>query len=153
GALVGGRVDRLIVDDILDLESTQTEAARKKVEDWVRASALTRLTKKARVIVVGTAWHPKDLLHTLSRQPGWRWVRFPVLDKNGRSTWPEAWSAERIEAKRAELGPTEFARNMLCKARDDGEARFRQEWIDAALDRGEGLQLLQELLEVPVGCA
>lgn len=148
GAIVGARIDRLVIDDILDQENTENEAARKKVEAWVRASALTRLTKRAKVLVVGTAWHPKDLLHMFSRQPRWKWYRFPILDANGVCTWPEAWSEERINNKREELGPAEFARNLLCLARSEEDARFKQVWIDAALDRGDGLQLVQSIDEL-----
>jgi hypothetical protein len=148
GALVGSRVDRLVIDDILDQENTETEQARKKVERWVKASALTRLTKRARVLVVGTAWHPKDLLHDFAKKKNWKWFRFPVMSKTGRLTWPSSWSQARIDAKKHELGPAEFARNLLCLARDDDEARFRQEWIDAALVKGDGMQLVRDLSEI-----
>jgi hypothetical protein len=148
GALVGGRVDRLVIDDILDQENTESEAARKKVDRWVKASALTRLTKRARVLVVGTAWHPKDLLHSFAKKRNWKWFRFPVMSKTGRLTWPSAWSQARIDGQRHELGPAEFARNLLCLARDDDEARFKQEWIDAALAKGNGMQLVRDLDEI-----
>lgn len=145
GALTSGRVDRLIIDDILDPESTDTEAARRKVESWYKAVAVGRLSRRAKILAIGTAYHPKDLLHVLAKQKNWRWFRFPVIDSGGAMSWPDAWPADRIDRAREEMGPAEFARQMLCKARDDGEARFKQEWIDAALLKGEGLSLVNTL--------
>ena len=145
GDLTGARVDRLIVDDVLDPENCESDAGRKKLSAWYKAVAVGRLTKRARILVVGTAYHPKDLLHELSRLPGWKWFRFPVINKDGQSLWPDRWPAQRIEHKKAELGPAEFARQLLCKARDDGESRFKQEWIDLALRAGDGLTFLDQV--------
>lgn len=145
GDLTGARVDRLIVDDILDPENCESGAGRKKLSAWYKAVAVGRLTHRARILVVGTAYHPKDLLHELSRLPGWKWFRFPVVNKEGKPLWPDRWPAQRIEHKKAELGPAEFARQLLCKARDDGESRFKQEWIDLALRAGDGLTFLDRV--------
>lgn len=153
GDLTGARVDRLIVDDILDPENCDTEANRKKLAAWYKAVAVGRLTRRARVLVVGTAYHPRDLLHELAAQKGWMWFRFPVVNSKGIISWPELWTSERIQGMRAELGPSEFARQLLCKARDDDEARFKQEWIDIALRAGDGLELLAKIDEIPEGCA
>jgi hypothetical protein len=152
GDLTGGRVDRLIIDDILDPENCDTETNRKKLSAWYKAVAVGRLTRRAKILVVGTAYHPKDLLHELSTQKGWMWFRFSVINAHGIISWPELWTPQRIRDMRAELGPAEFARQMLCKARDDDEARFKQEWIDLALRAGNGVPLLAKLEEIPDGC-
>ncbi len=152
GSLTSGRVDRLIIDDILDPENTDTEQNRKSLEGWYKAVAVGRLTPNAKVLVVGTAYHPQDLLHKLARQRGMRAVRFPVINSAGIVAWPDAWPPERIAEMREELGPAEFARQLLCRARDDDEARFKQAWIDIAMEKGEGLKLIYSLETVPEGC-
>jgi hypothetical protein len=151
GSLTSARVDRLIVDDILDPENTGSEAQRKKVLNWYKAVAVGRQSKRMKILVVGTAYHPKDLLHELSRQRRWKWFRFPVI-KDGQVAWPESWPPERIESLREELGPAEFARQMLCFARDDDESRFKQSWIDEALRKGQHMTLKHRLEDVPEGC-
>jgi hypothetical protein len=98
-----------------------------------------------RIIVVGTAYHPKDLLHELAAQPRFQAVRFPIVDVHGQIAWPEFWPKERIEGLREELGPAEFARQLLCQARDDDESRFKMAWIEQAMRRGEGLQMVHHL--------
>ena len=152
GDLTGGRVDRLIIDDILDPENCDTDVNRRKLSAWYKAVAVGRLTRRAKVLVVGTAYHPKDLLHELAAQKGWMWFRFPVVSAKGLISWPELWTPERILDMRTELGPAEYARQMLCKARDDDEARFKQEWIDLALAAGDGMPMIARLDEIPDGC-
>lgn len=148
GALTSARVDRLIVDDILDLENTDTEANRAKVELWYQSAAVGRLSRRAKVLIVGTAFHPSDLLHKISKQRGFRWFRFPIFDPEGNVAWPEHWPQSEITNKREALGPAEFARQLLCEARDDNEARFKQTWIDAAVAKGEGLKLIHKITDL-----
>lgn len=148
GALTSARVDRLVVDDILDPENCETEAQRKKLIEWYNAVAVGRLTRRAKVLVVGTAYHPQDLLHVLSKKKGWKWVRFPVITASGAIAWPDFWPRDRIDQMKEQLGPAEFARQLLCKARDDDESRFKQDWIDMALKKGNGKDLIHHIEEL-----
>jgi len=151
GSLLGARLDFVVIDDILDFENTRTPEARQKVWDWFQATVMGRLTEKARVVAVGTAFHPDDLMHRLAKQPGWVSRKYPVLNPDNTSTWPERWSEERISRRRAELGPLEFSRQMMCQAYDDSEARFKKEWIDAALLRGATKDWGYALSSIPMG--
>lgn len=138
GSILGARLDLVILDDILDYENTLTARQRDELWNWYHSTLAGRLTQHARVLCVGTAWHPNDAMHRWERQPDWHCIKFPILDDEGNTTWPERWPMDRIDRKRIELGPLEFARQMLCKSRDDGEARFKQSWIDECLDEGDG---------------
>lgn len=152
GNIVGARIDLLIFDDILDYENCRTPAAREDLWKWIHATLIGRLTKDARVWIVGNAYHPDDALHRFARQSQWTALRYPVMDPTtGEPRWPEHWSKERIEQRRAELGPLEFARQMMCQARDDTEARFKQEWITKCLERGLGTKLLFNMAGVTRG--
>lgn len=152
GAILGARLDRLAFDDILDYENTGSVQHRRKLREWFDATLLGRLTAHARAWGVGTAFHPEDLMHELVKPPSiWTEHRFPILQSNGESSWPENWSLERIAAKRVELGEMEFARQMMCRARSEEEARFKREWIDLCLQRGEGSPLVQRLDIIPPG--
>lgn len=152
GSIVGARIDLLILDDILDYENVRTPMLRDDLWDWVHSTLFGRLTKDARVICVGNAYHKDDILHRLEKNPLWYTARFPVLNEQGESSWPERWPLDRIGKKRIELGPLEFARQMLCQPRSEGEARFQREWIDICLQRGNGRMLQNQLIEPPPGC-
>lgn len=153
GSIVGARIDLLILDDVLDYENVRTPGLREDLWNWVHSTLFGRLTSGARVISVGNAYHRDDLLHRLERNPIWHTVRFPVIDDQGNLSWPERWPVERISQKRDELGPLEFARQMLCKARDDADARFKKEWVDTCLARGNGRSLQHAVAAPPPGCS
>lgn len=151
GNILGSRLDVLIGDDLLDVENTRTAASREDCFRWFQASCLSRLTAKARVLIIGTPFHPDDILHKLAVLPAWKAFRYPVLDNDGKPRWPERWPMERIQQRRAELGPLEFARQLLCIARSDEEARFKKQWIDVCLLRGAGKQLVYGIDKLPPG--
>lgn len=152
-SLIGSRIDIMIIDDLLTHDNTRTQEQRDAVFEWVGSSVvLGRLTDEARVWFLGNAFHPDDTMHRLARNDAvWHFARFPVLDAFGESNWPERWPLSRIEARRKELSPDEFARQMLCIARDDSAGKFKREWIHACMDRGLGKKLATQLYGLPPG--
>jgi hypothetical protein len=181
GSIQGARLDIIAIDDLLDFENTRTADGRKDTIDWMDSALLGRLTATARVRIVGNAFHPQDALHQFAARPGWQAFRFPVLDPNVRcrltaghagphsvtpperltglpcgfliptSRWPERWSLERIEKKRGEMTPIEFARQMLCEARDDSTSIFSRLGIEIALRLGAGTSIATALTDLPRG--
>ena len=149
--ILGARLDLVILDDVLSLDNTSTPHRREAVWQWWRSTVAGRLTAKAEAFAVTTAWHPQDFLHRLVAEEGWHSERMPVVDEAGVPLWPEVWPPERIEEARVRMGPFEFSRQLLCLARDDSEARFKKEWIDLALQLGDGRSLPHHLSSVPAG--
>ncbi len=139
GNVIGSRIDLLVLDDVLDHENTNTPGPRQDVWQWIRSTLFSRLTENARVWIVGNAWHPEDAMHKMEKEERFVARRFPVQTLTGELTWPERWSPKRIDTARQDLGPMEFARQLMCQARDDTSARFKREWIDVALEAGKGL--------------
>jgi hypothetical protein len=151
GNIQGSRLDRVVPDDVLDYENTQTEDQRKGLIDWYQSAVTGRLVDNARIRSVGTAFHPQDFLHWCAKQPGWAAYKYPIVDADGHPRWPEQWPVERIAARVAELGPVEAQRQLMCEARDDASARFKRDWIEVALRMGEGTSLASALQVVPPG--
>lgn len=151
GNILGSRLDLLILDDLLDTDNTRTAKGREDCFLWTQANCLSRLTAEGRVLVVGTAFHPDDTLHRLARLPGFKAFRYPVLTESGEPRWPERWPASRIQQVKDTLGPLEFARQLLCVARSDDEARFKKEWIDWCLAKGSGKNLCYGMDKLPPG--
>lgn len=152
GNILGARIDYLIVDDILDYENTLSAQQRGNLAAWFKSTIQGRLTKKAKIVVVGTAWHKDDLLHNWAKLRNWLAVRYPVISDDGVLTWPERWPAERIALATEELGPTEANRQLRCLSRSDDDSRFKEEWITRCLARGDGLPVTTALAFVPQGC-
>jgi hypothetical protein len=151
GNVLGSRFDVVILDDILDYENTLTQHQRDQLANWVSATLKGRASRNCKWRVVGTAWHRDDLMHRFVKSGLYKCVRYPVVRKDGSLSWPEQWSAERIEEARMDLGPIEANRQLFCVARSDEEARFKKDWIDNCLDRGRGRQLAYGLNQIPSG--
>lgn len=145
GTIIGSRVDIFVFDDCLDLENTLTPAERKKALKRIKSKFLDRLTAAGVAYFLTNAWHPEDPAHALEKEGKeggpWKCFRFSVFREDGSSAWPHAWSLDRIDAIRAELGPIDFARAMLCKARDEGESPFDEDAIEAAIQRARDEEL------------
>lgn len=147
GGVIGARLDWVVCDDLLDHKNTATKGLRDDLFDWFHSTILGRLTRNAKVVMLGTAWHAQDILHRLSKRKVWFFRRFPVWQKDATtkkmvSTWPERWPIERIEAKREELGDFDFERQLELRAHDDEEARFKSAYIVKCCKLGNGLRLV-----------
>lgn len=154
GNILGTRIDLLILDDILDYEISVSARQRKDLYDWYHSTLEGRLTRNARAICIGTAWHRDDLMHQFAKVPAWKSRRYPVLDAEGQPTWPARWPMHRILEKKETLGNAlEFSRQLLCIARSDEDSRFKRAWVDAALKRGDGKDMTYALTQVPPGFA
>lgn len=150
GKLYGSRLDRVIFDDFLTPANAYSEDFRVDLWSFWEQTVRSRLTQQARVGVLGNAFHPKDFMHQLQKQAQWKSFYFPVI-KAGKLLWPERWPITRIEEWREELHPDEFARVLMCRARDDASGRFKKDWIQGCLDRGAGKQLTSGIAFVPAG--
>ncbi|UOW92990.1 terminase [Gordonia phage CaiB] len=61
-AVTGRQADLLIIDDpYKGPQEADSAAHRKKVSDWMRAVAMTRLSPQASIVLIQTRWHPNDL--------------------------------------------------------------------------------------------
>lgn len=149
GAVVGSRIDILIVDDILDWSNTRTPAQRSELLRWFRSEFVGRLSDGGKIIVVGNAYHPEDFLHTLARE-GYTARTYPVEMPDGTPRFPRKWSKRRIAAKRIELGPIEAARQLDCVARKDADVRCKEAWIRRCLERGSGFSLVHNLSDAEI---
>ncbi len=153
-SLTGSRLDRIIIDDLLTFDNTRTEEQREHAYNWLMSSTVMgRISAEGRVLFLGNAFHPKDAMHRFAANPGWVFARFPVFDEHGNPAWPDRWPLHRIMKRKGELHPDEFARQLLCIARDDAAGRFKREWIHACMDRGKGKLFAHQLNSLPPGFA
>lgn len=151
GNILGARLDLVVLDDVVDYENSVSPVLRQDLIHWWHSTLEGRLTRNARVWVLGMVWDAEDLLHTLAKNPVYVSMRSPVVDENG-PTWPSRWPQDRIDEKALAMGPLEAERQLYCREVSRTEARFRPEWIRKCLDRGEGRDLLHALPVIPPGC-
>lgn len=101
------RPDLIIFDDLENDEQVATAYQRKKLKDWFRKAALPALSRKGRVIMIGTVLHYDSLLQNiLDRKEGFRsWKTLlysAIMTKNGEeyALWPEHMDLSELKALR-----------------------------------------------------
>ena len=119
GAILNARADVIIFDDVLDFENTRSQAQREYVIRWTESTVLPRLLSHGQFVVLGTAWHPNDLMHYLARKPGYVCVKYSLLEQDAADGYRiikwERYPPERIRRDMEELSPAEFMRQKRCK--------------------------------------
>lgn len=146
GSILGARLNLLIGDDLVTFETSATHLQRQKVIDWWLSTLVGRLLPKARVLLLGNAWFPDDLMHHLvrhskyveHRDEAYREHADGKLDSSS-ILWPEQWDAARLSQRIEELGLVEARRQLRCIAYASGSSQFDIEWFDRAFTLGEQL--------------
>ena len=144
GPIVGSRLDGAVLDDVLDFENTRTEIQRKKVVEWFDTTLVTRIVEGGFIWLIGTPWHPDDLLHDLGKRPGYVTRRYSAVHnpddppKRWRPLWPAQWSVARLVDRMENTPIGVFARKYLVRVRLDSTSRFKQLWLDRMCALGKG---------------
>ena len=147
GPLLGARLDFVILDDVMDFESSLTQGQRNKVMQWITSTVLSRLAKDGKCIVIMTAWHDDDVGHRLAKEHNFFKKSYKAILDDGSSLWPEQWPISRLEEKRKELGEFEFARQLQNEIFSDEMRRFKRKWFEGCLEQGENYGLVDSYTE------
>jgi hypothetical protein len=107
GLRPGPRFDLLLADDLIGPDESTTASQRQKASDRFWSVIDPMLTPTGQVIALGTRWHEDDLYAELMRK-GWPAHMRQALAEDGTALWPGYWPAERLAAKRLEMGSAMF---------------------------------------------
>ena len=120
GAILGARLDFVILDDVLNMLNTTTATMRKKIIDWYESTLVGRVRKDrpGKIWHIGTAWHEDDLSHYLEKKRAKVYKTMRVRAGEGDCRWPERYGGEKeyddhLESLLEELGEVEYARQLL----------------------------------------
>lgn len=130
------RPDFLILDDAENDLHVQTEEQRAKTEDWMMKALLPMLDpKSATVIVAGTLIHFDSLLAKLLKRTKADGSQVYVTrlwkayNEDGSSIWPERFTKEWLDNKRATMTARSFNSEYLNDPTDPETQKFRPEWF------------------------
>ena len=141
GATTGRGAHVFLIDDpVKDREQADSEVIRKKIQDWYRSVAYTRLMTGGSVIIVMTRWHEDDLAGwclTEQKHEKWEVLKLPALAEEndalgreiGEPLWPEKYSKERLEQIKLTVGPREWTALYQQRPAPDEGAYFQKSWI------------------------
>ena len=109
GPITGGRSDLIIKDDLIDEENVRTPLQFEKVVAWHDKVLMPTLYPWGGDITIGTRWHYADLYAELMKPNRKYAVSLKqAIQKDGSVLWPEYWSREKLEERRAEIGSIVF---------------------------------------------
>lgn len=130
------RPDFLILDDAENDLHVQTDEQRAKTEDWMFKALLPMLDpKSATVIVAGTLIHFDSLLAKLLKRtkadgsPVYITRLWRAFNEDGSSIWPERFTKEWLDNKRATMTARSFNSEYLNDPTDPETQKYRPEWF------------------------
>jgi len=141
GATTGRGAHVFLIDDpVKDREQADSETIRRKVKDWYRSVAYTRLMKGGAVIIVMTRWHEDDLAGWCMEEQGhedWELLSLPAIAEDndalgrakGEALWPERFDLPLLETIRQTVGPREWQALYQQRPAPDEGAYFKREWF------------------------
>jgi predicted phage terminase large subunit-like protein len=121
GVVIGRGANLFIIDDpIKGREEADSETFRRKLIDWYRGVAYTRLMPQNAVIIIQTRWHFDDItgyaLEEMSHE-NWVVLNLPAIceDENdplrreiGEALWPSHYPRERLDVIKKTIGTREW---------------------------------------------
>lgn len=164
-AIMGQRLDKILIDDVDNVDTIQSETTRDSQFRYIARNALNRLMPGGQILMVTNAWHVEDVSSRLAKSSKFKTIKIPITVTHdvkrqwpgypyplGASIWPERWPKSRIIERRnvtiTTAGETEWRRCYYCEPMRDGASFFREAHIDAAKRAGEGLCMPSHLADL-----
>lgn len=144
GTALGRRADLCIIDDpVRSRQEAENPALRQSLWDWYTATIIGRMKPEGKIVIMHTRFHEDDLAGRClaedekNGKKRWRVLNLPAIaeedDQMGRQPgeplWPEWENAEKLEAKRIEVGPREWWSQYQQKPKVIGGALFKTDKI------------------------
>ncbi len=174
GSITGGHIDRIILDDVEDSTTANSEAFRRRSTEWLGGTLLPILNRKGLLLTIGTRKGSNDLYGDMLRDATTtaivdsaikvfpRSYEFVMENRAGRDTivdvkiegedeaevlWAEGRPLRYLLTEMASMGREAFFREMQNQPISDDDSVFKPSWVGLALKKGE----LMSLGEMPEG--
>jgi hypothetical protein len=146
--VTGSRADVVICDDVEVPNTCNTPGKREALRERLGEISYI-LVPGGLQLYVGTPHSYYSIYAQETREEsgearpfldGFARLRIPILNRHGRSRWPERFSLEKIEEIRGQTGPAKFESQMMLQPRSVEEVRLdpaRLVRYDAPLDYRE----------------
>lgn len=157
GKIYGTRLDRIILDDIV--EDWVPEQEQERIISWLLGRVQTRLSKTGKLIIIGTRVHEQDIYsHFLNEENTWtadwaKMVQPAVLDEEkGTTLWPEYWPYDELITKRRnKMRPRDWALIYQQQATGLPGSPFPLDVLEASRNPGRMTGHIPEGLPVVIG--
>jgi predicted phage terminase large subunit-like protein len=149
GGITGMGANYFMIDDpFKNRAEADSPTIRQAVWDWWTSTALTRLEKNARVLLINTRWHEDDLAGRLLAQAKadkdafqWTRLRLPAIKEGspgesvedprelGEALWPGKYSVQRLGAIRGSSSLRDWNALYQQNPSSTGGEIIKESWI------------------------
>lgn len=163
GSITGGHVDIVILDDVEDSITANSEAFRRRSSEWLSATLLPILNRGGLLLTIGTRKNSNDLYSEMLADPTTTAVvdsaiiKFPTSYefvteyKEGRETitdvkiegeeeaevlWAEKRPLKFLLTEMATMGRSNFFREMQNQPVSEDDSVFKPSWVELAVKKG-----------------
>jgi len=121
GAITGRGGNLILIDDpIKGREEAESDINRRKLIEWYKSVAYTRLMPGGKIVVVATRWHYDDLTGYLldDDYDKWTMLKFPAIAEEpckltnrnkGDALWPEKYPVDKLINIKHVVGSREWS--------------------------------------------
>lgn len=113
GPATGRGAHLLLIDDpIKGREDADSEVLRRRLKDWYKSVAYTRLMPDSAIVLINTRWHFDDLSGWQLKEfahEGWHVLSLPAIDTQGNPLWPSDYPLERLEQIKRTIGTRDWS--------------------------------------------
>jgi hypothetical protein len=124
----GTRADLLVCDDVVDVRSLHSKAERERVADYFHNNLMNLLEPDGRFWGLFTPWHRDDLNARLKRNAAYA-LFSQAVGAEFEPVWPEKWPAEKLRARKDEIGSASFARGYRLVPIAEEDTPIRPAWV------------------------
>lgn len=141
GAATGRGAHLLLIDDpVKGREEADSETYRRRLKDWYRSVAYTRLMPGGAVIIMNTRWHHDDLAGWLlkdHKSEGWRVLSLPAVAEDcdplgraiGEALWPDDYPLDALARIKDQSGAREWSALYQQQPTPEEGSIFKIEWF------------------------
>lgn len=110
GQIYGVRADRILFDDIADLENQRNVERVQEMLKWATQEAASRVGKSGKLVFIGTRVSAGDIYSHLQNLPSFQVIRYPcILDEESQNTlWPEHFGYESAKLQRESMSSEQW---------------------------------------------
>ncbi|PZP56788.1 MAG: hypothetical protein DI586_02520 [Micavibrio aeruginosavorus] len=131
--LTGSRAELIICDDVEVPRTSDTAYKRKDLRERLLELEYI-LTPDGALVYVGTPHHYETIYTDKPDaetdeifMSGYERHVTPVMDKDGKSAWPERFTKDKIDRIALKTGPANFSSQMMCVPAMISDGKFKEE--------------------------
>lgn len=154
GQVFGRRAHFILADDVVDIDNSSTEAARRKLWTKFQEGPRAWLRPGGKIWIIGTRMHSRDLYAKTLDIGAYKCIVDRAIDwDTGEVLCPEnpEYTLKYFTALKEEMTATPFNKRFMNVAVDEADNPFKEEFFEALYDHKRPFGLVDKHWRVYIG--